>query len=71
MNGIHDLGGMHGFGPIEREPNALDSSAEIRYMVLPLRSKGMKRLSDAERAALVTRDTMFGVAYRQALEAAR
>jgi len=21
MNGVHDLGGMHGFGPIEREPN--------------------------------------------------
>jgi nitrile hydratase len=21
MNGIHDLGGMHGFGPIEREEN--------------------------------------------------
>jgi nitrile hydratase subunit beta len=21
MNGVHDLGGMHGFGPIEREAN--------------------------------------------------
>jgi nitrile hydratase subunit beta len=21
MNGIHDMGGMHGFGPVEREPN--------------------------------------------------
>jgi hypothetical protein len=21
MNGIHDLGGMHGFGPIRLEPN--------------------------------------------------
>ncbi len=21
MNGIHDLGGMHGFGPIDPEPN--------------------------------------------------
>jgi nitrile hydratase subunit beta len=21
MNGVHDLGGMHGFGPVEREPN--------------------------------------------------
>ena len=21
MNGVHDLGGMHGFGPIEREPD--------------------------------------------------
>lgn len=20
MNGIHDMGGMHGFGPVEREP---------------------------------------------------
>ena len=22
MNGVHDMGGMHGMGPIEREPNA-------------------------------------------------
>ena len=21
MNGAHDLGGMHGFGPVEAEPN--------------------------------------------------
>jgi hypothetical protein len=21
MNGVHDMGGMHGFGPIEREEN--------------------------------------------------
>ena len=21
MNGIHDLGGMHGFGPVDPEPN--------------------------------------------------
>ncbi len=21
MNGVHDLGGMHGFGPVEREEN--------------------------------------------------
>ena len=21
MNGIHDMGGMHGFGPVEREEN--------------------------------------------------
>jgi len=21
MNGIHDMGGMHGFGPVEPEPN--------------------------------------------------
>src|SRR5207249_10405661 len=21
MNGVHDMGGMHGLGPVEREPN--------------------------------------------------
>ena len=21
MNGVHDMGGMHGFGPVEPEPN--------------------------------------------------
>jgi nitrile hydratase len=38
-----------------------DSSAEIRYMVLPERPKGTEKLSEEELAKLVTRDTMIGV----------
>ena len=39
-----------------------DSSAEIRYMVLPQRPPGTDRLAEDELAALVTRDGMIGVA---------
>ncbi len=38
-----------------------DSSAEIRYMVLPERPTGTGELDDAALAALVTRDSMIGV----------
>lgn len=37
-----------------------DSSAEIRYMVLPERPKGTEKLSEEQLAKLVTRDTMIG-----------
>ena len=43
-----------------------DSSAEIRYMVLPRRPEGTEGLSEPELAALVTRDAMIGVALVQA-----
>jgi nitrile hydratase len=39
-----------------------DSSAELRYMVLPERPAGTEGLSEEELAALVTRDAMIGVA---------
>src|SRR3954465_8928356 len=39
-----------------------DSSAEVRYMVLPLRPAGTDELSEDELASLVTRDAMIGVA---------
>jgi nitrile hydratase subunit alpha len=39
-----------------------DSSAESRYLVLPERPPGTEGLSEAELAALVTRDSMVGVA---------
>lgn len=39
-----------------------DSSAELRYMVLPERPEGTGHLSQDELAALVTRDAMIGVA---------
>ena len=38
-----------------------DSSAEIRYMVLPERPTGTGNLDEAALAALVTRDSMIGV----------
>jgi len=39
-----------------------DSTAEVRYMVLPERPAGTSHMSEAELAALVTRDAMIGVA---------
>jgi len=38
-----------------------DSSAEVRYMVLPERPKGTENMSEPELAGLVTRDSMIGV----------
>ena len=45
MNGVHDLGGMHGFGPIEREPNEPPFHADWEKAVLVMNLIGMiKRL---------------------------
>jgi nitrile hydratase len=38
-----------------------DSSAEVRYLVLPERPAGTERLSETELAGRVTRDSMIGV----------
>ena len=38
-----------------------DSSAEVRYMVMPMRPENTNGLDDAQLAALVTRDSMIGV----------
>jgi len=57
--------------PDQVEVRVWDSSAEIRYMVLPLRPEGTERLSEPELAALVTRDAMIGVALCRAPAAAR
>ena len=43
-----------------------DSSAEIRYLVLPERPTGTEGLGEPELAALVTRDAMIGVARAKA-----
>ncbi len=37
-----------------------DSTAEVRYLVLPQRPAGSEHLSEAQLAALVTRDSMIG-----------
>ncbi len=39
-----------------------DSTADMRYLVLPMRPTGTDDLSEAELAKLVTRDSMIGVA---------
>ena len=39
-----------------------DSTADLRYMVLPVRPNGTERLDEAALAALVTRDCLIGVA---------
>jgi nitrile hydratase subunit alpha len=55
---------MREFGlvlPDNVEVRVHDSTADIRYLVLPLRPKGTEELSEAELAKLVTRDSMIGV----------
>ena len=44
------------------EVRVWDSTAEVRYMVLPERPAGTERLSEAELVPLVSRDAMVGVA---------
>jgi nitrile hydratase len=46
--------------PDTTEVRVWDSSAELRYLVLPLRPEGTEDLTEAELAALVTRDAMIG-----------
>ncbi len=47
--------------PGDIEIRVVDSTADTRYMVLPQRPRCTERLSEAELAALVTRDSMIGV----------
>jgi len=44
------------------EVRVWDSTAEVRYLVLPERPAGSEKLSEDELARLVTRDSMIGVA---------
>jgi nitrile hydratase len=48
------------------EVRVWDSTAELRYLVLPERPAGTEGLSEAELAALVTRDSLIGVVKVQA-----
>jgi nitrile hydratase len=48
-----------------------DSTAEVRYLVLPERPPGTETLNEEALAALVTRDTMIGVAKVTHSEGAR
>ena len=60
---IDPRGVLHEFGvdlPAGVEVRVWDSSAELRYMVLPMRPAGSENLNEDELAALVTRDSMIG-----------
>ena len=48
--------------PKDTEITVWDSSSEVRFFVLPQRPAGTEKFSEAELAALVTRDAMVGVA---------
>ena len=46
--------------PDETEIRVWDSTAEVRYLVVPMRPAGTEGLSEERLAALVTRDSMIG-----------
>jgi len=46
--------------PAPTEIRVWDSTAEVRYLVLPMRPSGTDGLDETELAALVTRDSMIG-----------
>jgi nitrile hydratase len=48
--------------PDDVEIRVHDSTADLRYLVLPLRPPGTDEMSEAELAALVTRDCLIGTA---------
>ena len=52
--------------PAEAEVRVWDSTAELRYLVLPRRPSGTAGMKEEELAALVTRDSMIGVGLARA-----
>ena len=46
--------------PVETEIRVWDSTAETRYMVVPLRPAGTEGWNEAQLAKLITRDSMIG-----------
>jgi nitrile hydratase len=48
--------------PAEQQVRVHDSTADLRYIVLPARPAGTERWSEDQLAALVTRDCMIGTA---------
>ena len=57
-------GVMREFGlevPDDVEVRVLDSTADLRYLVLPRRPEGTEGMTESELAELVTRDSMIGV----------
>ena len=52
--------------PAEAEVRVWDSTAELRYLVLPRRPSGTEGMKEEELAKLVTRDSMIGVGLARA-----
>jgi nitrile hydratase subunit alpha len=70
---IDPRGVLREFGlelPAETEVRVWDSTAELRYLVLPQRPSGTEAMSEEQLASLITRDTMIGVALVQSSPAA-
>jgi nitrile hydratase len=62
---VDPRGVMREFGldlPDDVEVRVHDSTADIRYLVLPFRPKGTEGWGESDLAKLVTRDSMIGVA---------
>jgi nitrile hydratase len=62
---IDPRGVLHEFGlqlADDVEVRVWDSTAELRYLVLPERPAGSEKMTEDELATLVTRDSMVGVA---------
>ena len=62
---IDPRGVLHEFGlelPEDAEIRVWDSTAELRYLVLPERPAGTDNMTEESLAELVTRDSMVGVA---------
>ena len=60
---IDPRGVLREFGlelPVDAEVRVWDSTAEVRYLVLPERPAGTEAMNEEELAALVTRDAMVG-----------
>jgi nitrile hydratase len=60
---IDPRGVLREFGvelPDDIEVRVWDSTAELRYLVLPRRPAGTDGMTEAELAELVTRDAMIG-----------
>ena len=71
---IDPRGVLRDFGvevPEEVEVRVWDSTAELRYLVLPRRPDGTEGMTEEELAALVTRDAMIGTGVVRVPEAAR
>ena len=52
--------------PGSTEIRVWDSTAEVRYLVIPLRPQGAENMSETQLATLVTRDSMIGTGLAKA-----
>lgn len=52
--------------PDEQEVRVWDSTAEVRYLVIPMRPEGTEGFSEDQLTELVTRDSMIGTGFAKA-----